>query len=88
MGSRKQQKAEPAAVLVGRRLAQARQQAGLSQTQLASDVRLTKGYVSMIERGERGPRLEVLLTWAARCGTTLSELLEGLEDEMCRQVAP
>lgn len=78
--------AEPVAVLVGRRLAKAREKADLSQTELSREIQRTKSYISMVERGERAPRLEVLLTWSARCGLTLSELVLGLEAEALRQV--
>lgn len=89
MASRKPKKAAepvPVAVLVGRRLAAAREAAALTQAQLATELHLSKGHVSMAERGQRSPRLEVLMAWAARCGLTLSELVEGLDDELLEQV--
>lgn len=90
MASRKTRKVDvpletvSVAVLVGRRLAKAREAAGLTQAQLADDLGLSKGHVSMAERGQRSPRLEVLMAWAARCGLTLSKLVGGLEDELLK----
>lgn len=65
---------DPAAV--GRRLKQAREDAGLSQRKLAFPG-CSSAYISRIESGERVPSLQLLRELAARLGVTVEFLAGG-----------
>jgi tetratricopeptide (TPR) repeat protein len=65
---------DPAAV--GIRLKRAREAAGLTQSQLASEV-CSKTYLSRVESGQRIPSLQLLRAWAERLGTTAEHLATG-----------
>ncbi len=52
---------------------------GVSQEQLAFRARLHRTYVSLLERGKRNPSLRVLATLAPVLGTTLTDLVAGVE---------
>lgn len=68
---------------VAGRLRAARQRlVDVKQKDFADLVGITPGMVSMSERGERMPRLDVLLKWTQACGMTVSELLADLEVEL------
>lgn len=63
----------------GERLKQARQQARMSQTQLAGD-ELSPSYVSLLESGKRQPSPDVVRLLAKRLGTTVESLLGEQSD--------
>src|SRR4051812_12082955 len=63
--------------VLGRRLRNARVAAGLTQTQVAGGDAST-AYISRIEAGQRRPDLKLLGHVAARLGTTVEELLIGI----------
>lgn len=63
--------------LLGSRLKAARLAAGLTQGELAGEDAST-AYVSRIEAGTRRPELGLLVKLAARCKTSLEELLVGI----------
>jgi transcriptional regulator with XRE-family HTH domain len=76
------------AVAVGERLRKARQEAGLSQRELAF-AGCSAAYISRIERGERVPSLQVLRELAARCDVSETHLAWGreeLDDAVSRQL--
>jgi transcriptional regulator with XRE-family HTH domain len=50
--------------LFGRRLRAARKVAGISQERAAEEARLNPKYVGQLERGERSPSFEVIITLA------------------------
>lgn len=77
--------AESLEVVLGRRLAVARTQAGLSQVALHKASGIGVAMVSMVERGQRLPTTQLQLRWAAACGTTLAEVYTGLEDELAKR---
>lgn len=77
--------AETLEVVLGRRLALVRLDAGLSQKKLAKDADFSVGMVSLVENGERAPTTDFQLRWAKACNTTLSKLYEGLEDELAKR---
>lgn len=52
-------------------LARAREQAGLSQRELAAKAELPQASVSRIERGLISPRASTIERWLAACGMTL-----------------
>lgn len=63
---------------LGRRIRTARTARGLTQTDLAGDD-MSVGYVSRIEAGQRRPKASVLTTLARRLGTTVEQLLTGVD---------
>lgn len=60
----------------GRALAQVRQEAGLSQEELAHRSGLHRTYVGGLERGERNPTLMTVLALAKGLGMPPSTLLK------------
>ena len=54
---------------------------GLSQEELGHQARLHRTYVSSVERGIRNPTITVLHRIARALGLTVSQLLNGLEDD-------
>ena len=54
---------------------------GLSQEELGHKASLHRTYVSSVERGIRNPTITVLHRIASALGLTVSELLDGLEEE-------
>jgi transcriptional regulator with XRE-family HTH domain len=63
---------------VGKRVREARQAKGLSQTELARDL-MSPSYVSLIEAGKRFPEPDVLAALAKRLGTTADYLSSGID---------
>ncbi len=53
----------------------------ISQVALAEAAGLHRTYISLIERGQRGPKLETLVALARALGMTPSELLDGLDPD-------
>lgn len=68
----------------GRELRTLRTAAGFSQEQLAFRAGLHRTYVSLLERGERGPSLEALLRICRALNTSASELVSRLEARASR----
>ena len=66
---------------VGELVRQHRSEQGLSQEELGHHADLHRTYVSSVERGIRKPTITVLHRIASALGLTVSELLDGLEDE-------
>jgi transcriptional regulator with XRE-family HTH domain len=62
---------------LGRRIRRVREQAGLSQRDLAERVELDQSQVSRIENGERSVSVTELYQIAAACQTTVKDILEG-----------
>jgi ribosome-binding protein aMBF1 (putative translation factor) len=63
----------------GRNLAEAREWAGLTQTQLAEQVSLDQTEISRLERGARCPRLDRISALAEVLGVQLRDLLFEIE---------
>ena len=63
----------------GRNLAEARDWAGMSQTQLAEQVSLPQVEISRLERGARCPRLDRISALAEALGVHLRDLLFEIE---------
>jgi len=63
---------------IGRRIRDARQAKGLSQTELARDL-VSPSYISLIEADKRSPEPDVLATLAERLGTTTEFLQTGID---------
>jgi transcriptional regulator with XRE-family HTH domain len=66
----------PAACEVGRRVRAHRIAAGLTQSELAMP--LSKGFVSAVENGLALPSLGTLWLFAARLGTRVGDLVDGV----------
>lgn len=71
---------EYAAVL--RLLREAREQAGMTQTQLAAKLRQSQSFVSKLERGDRRVDIVQLRTICQSLGLRLQEFVERLEREL------
>lgn len=64
----------------GSKIRNLRQQAGLSQEELASRANVHRTYVGMVERGEKNATLITLLRIAAALEADVACLVEGLSD--------
>lgn len=71
------QREREAARSIAAEVRRARRERGWSQLELAERADLSLNYVSLIERAERLPSLEVLLQLAGALGTTLPGLVGG-----------
>jgi transcriptional regulator with XRE-family HTH domain len=63
----------------GRVVRARREAAGLSQEALADRAALHRTYISLLERGQRNPSLEVICAVARALGTTMASLVGELE---------
>ena len=63
----------------GRNLARCREGAGISQEELSFRASIHRTEVSMLERGERMPRVDTALRIAGSLGVSLDALIAGLE---------
>jgi transcriptional regulator with XRE-family HTH domain len=66
-------------IALGDRIRQLREQRKWSQEEFADLCGLHRTAVGFIERAERNPRLDTLLTISKGLDITVSELLQGLE---------
>lgn len=69
------------AVAVGRVIADARKNRGLSQEQLAQKSDLHRTYISLLERGIKSPSVHSLILIAEALGVRAARLLESVESE-------
>jgi len=67
--------------VLGDELRKAREEAGMTQEQVASTAHVTREYVSHLERDEYSPTLEVLLRLAAAMKTQAWKLVRRVEEE-------
>ena len=65
--------------MFGKVLKEARQKAGLTQEKLAFKADLDRTYISLMERGQRSPTLDVLLRLCDALGVLPSDLMKKLE---------
>ena len=63
----------------GRNLARCREGTGISQEELSFRASIHRTEVSLLERGERMPRVDTALRLAGSLGVPLEELTAGLE---------
>jgi transcriptional regulator with XRE-family HTH domain len=68
--------------VVLRLLREAREQAGITQVQLAKKLKLTQSFVSKIERGDRRLDVVQLRTLCRLFGISLLEFIKKLEAEL------
>ena len=64
---------------VGKYLRKAREAAGLTQTELAEKADVHRTYVSMLERNEKSPTLEVFFRLCKALETPPSKLIAKIE---------
>lgn len=62
----------------GENLRRTRKRAGYSQEELAVRASLHRTEIGLVERGERGVRLETAIKLAGALGVSLSELIDGI----------
>ena len=65
--------------MLGAELRKAREAAGLTQEQIAKMAKLSREYISHLERDEYSPTLEVLLRVCAAIGTQAWTLVRNVE---------
>ena len=63
--------------LIGTRIKECRQRKNLTQEKLASDIKCSPGFVSLVETGKKKASLETLLIICKALDITLNELLTG-----------
>ena len=64
-------------IAIGRRIQQSREQAGLTQEELAERIDRSTQFISTIERGLAGPSLETVLHLREVLGTSTEWILRG-----------
>lgn len=76
-------------VLLGRRLAEARELAGMTQDAVARELKLDRAAISLLERGDRNLRVPELVTLAQLLGRPLSFFVEPqVQAAVNRRAAP
>ena len=65
---------------LGHRVRELRRQLSSTQEELAHRAKISVSFLSMVERGERLPRLETLATLADALGASFSELFTGINE--------
>jgi len=66
--------------MLGEELRQRRLAAGLSQEQLADKAGIDRTYVSLLERDERIPTVNILIAMCRAMGVRASEVIARIED--------
>ena len=69
----------------GLSLQELRKGKGLSQEQLAFDARLSRNYISLLEKGQRSPTLATMQQLSRALGTTLTYLVSRVEAHLAEQ---
>ncbi len=69
---------------LGERLAAIRADHGMTQAELADEVRTAPNYISEIERGGKLPQIEMLARIAEAFGVSLSEIFVGVDRPLPR----
>lgn len=67
---------------VGRRIKAARENAGLTQEDLAAKANLSTTHISCIERGVKPPKLDTFVTIANAIGVSSDNLLQDVLDQV------
>jgi len=67
--------------VLGDELRKAREEAGMTQEQVASSAHVTREYVSHLERDEYSPTVDVLLRLAVAMKTQAWKLIRRVEEE-------
>jgi len=66
--------------MIGDELRKARETAGLTQQEVAAKARITREYVSHLERGAYSPTLEVLLRVCVALGSPAWPMVKRVEE--------
>ena len=66
--------------MLGEELRKAREEAGLTQEQLAFEAGLDRTYISQLEHDKKSPTLDVLFRLAKPLGIRASELVARVEE--------
>lgn len=66
--------------VIGERIKEARESAGLSQQELGEKVGLSTTAISLFESAERKMTLDILVSVASALNVTLNELIEGYKE--------
>ena len=75
---------QPFLLALGNRIRKLREQRHWSQEEFADRCGLHRTAIGLLERAERIPRLDTLLTVSKGLGITVSDLLDGLERKSSR----
>lgn len=78
----------PTALAFGAVLLRRRHERDWSQERLAGEAGVHRNTLSLLERGEYAPSLEVLLKVAQALGTTGAVLVSEVEDDLDAQAGP
>jgi transcriptional regulator with XRE-family HTH domain len=71
--------------MFGRHLRNAREAAGLTQEDLADRADLHRTYISLLERDQRSPTLDVVFALAKAMGTSASDLVAKTEKDRLKR---
>ena len=71
------QRKKPLNIAIGSRIQQSREQAGLTQEELAERIDRSTQFISTIERGLAGPSLETVIHLCEVLGTSTEWILRG-----------
>ncbi|MBR1598646.1 MAG: helix-turn-helix transcriptional regulator [Lachnospiraceae bacterium] len=69
---------------IGKRIREKRDQQGLTREEVSEMAGISANYLGTIERGEKIPRLEVIIKIANSLKVTSDDLLQDVLDEECR----
>ena len=72
--------------MLGKVLKAARQEAGLTQEDLAARAKVSREYVSKLERDLQSPTVDTLMRICAILGTRASVLLSRVEEKPARRL--
>lgn len=67
--------------MLGDELRRARRAAGLTQEQLAAKARISREYVSQLERDRQSPTVDMLLRICQILGTSASQIIASVENQ-------
>ena len=70
---------QPVLIALGERIRELREERGWSQEEFADRCGLHRTAVGLLERAERIPRLDTLMTLSKGFGIPVSDLLQGIE---------
>jgi transcriptional regulator with XRE-family HTH domain len=70
--------------VLGEELRKARQRAGLTQEEVAARARISREYVSKLERDQYSPTADVLIRICTALGTTAWKILKRVEEKQPR----
>ena len=71
---------------VGRRVKARREELGLNQDEVAQRIGRTRGYVSRLENGKSGSKLEDVLAIIEALGMRLADIAESAEGEILAEI--